>query len=89
MPSCRHNNFPKRFDGFDFSDEESDSEDKCGNSAKVQPEFSAKNMANYFGTEGPMRYRRAVIPGLPSKNADCVPPLVVNSANLSSRPVYY
>jgi hypothetical protein len=36
-----------------------------------------------------MRYRRAVIPGLPSKNADCVPPLVVNSANLSSRPVYY
>lgn len=60
MPSCRRQNYPKRFDGFDFLDEdESDSEDeKSARTNKVDPMHGigaasgAKIMANSLATDG-------------------------------------
>lgn len=60
MPSCRRRNFPERFDGFEFSDEEDedDDEDKK-NDGKVDPALGlgaagsgAKMMGNSLATDG-------------------------------------
>jgi hypothetical protein len=58
VPSCRHNNFPKRFNGFDFSDDEDefDKDDRSGRSSKVGPELGFKSMANALVTEGILKF---------------------------------
>ena len=57
MPSCRRRNFPKRFDGFDKSDDEGDGTevDSLPSTSKVNPGAglgAPKIMANSLATDG-------------------------------------
>lgn len=105
VPSCRRRNYPKRFDGFNFSDEEDsgDENEKSGRSAKVNPgpigdgAPTAKIMANSLATDGPLGTRRATIPAFAiqyervsrTTGDDHVPPPIVHSDNGSSQSVYF
>lgn len=60
VPSCRRRNFPERFDGFEFSDEEDEDDDENKkNDGKVDPALGlgaagsgAKMMGNSLATDG-------------------------------------